>query len=44
MVTKHLTDDEVQQYAVDKLNCENEFRNIFIYASNADRKLKCINY
>ena len=22
MVTKHLTDDEVQQYAIDKLNCE----------------------
>ncbi|HEX6846038.1 MAG TPA: hypothetical protein VF144_03615 [Chitinophagaceae bacterium] len=22
MVTKHLTDDEVQQYAVDELNCE----------------------
>src|SRR5215204_1452063 len=22
MVTKHLTDDEVQQFAVDKLNCE----------------------
>jgi len=22
MVTKHLTDDEVQQYAVDKTNCE----------------------
>src|SRR5215204_5021192 len=22
MVTKHLTDDEVQQYAVDKFNCE----------------------
>jgi hypothetical protein len=24
MVTKHLTDDEVQQYAVDKFNCEKQ--------------------
>jgi len=30
MLIKHLTDDEVQQYAVNK--------------SNADRKLKSINY